>query len=362
MSKDCSQDYPTEPIDSFKLKIDNHYVVKVENSITFQSIWLHILSLFIFSSTFKGAHWAVKALKRTKELASHNHYDYVLTKNTPSFLLGYYLKNKYGIKWVATWNDPYPGEKYPYPYGKGKNYRVGLLDRLQIRVMKKADIHIFPSARIRDYMLSYLAVGQEKCIVIPHVALNIERNSYKCSEQNVLKMIHSGVLSAPRNPRPFLKALSRFYKLFPKKKIQITFMGKFDDDIPSLIDELGLDEIIVFKKPVSYQNSLSILSNYHICLIIEADCEEGIFLPTKVSDFFQCGKRIFALSPRNGVLHDLYQEKCIPYFSYVNDENEIFEELCKVYQEYEKGIIGEEEYQIPCEFSESVVSEQYYSL
>ena len=43
----------------------------------------------------------------------------MITKNYPSELLGYYLKKKYNIKWVATWNDPFPHEKYPHPYGNG---------------------------------------------------------------------------------------------------------------------------------------------------------------------------------------------------------------------------------------------------
>ena len=308
-----------------------------------------------------GAHWAIKALPTMKKFMESNNYDYLLTKNSPSLLLGYYAKKKYGIKWVATWNDPCPDVKYPEPYGKGSQAKVGLLDWLQIRVMKQADVHIFPSSRIKDYMISYLKISEEKCRVIPHVALNTDKTPFLCSEKSVLKMIHSGNLKYPRNPRPFLKALHTFHKAFPERELSVTLMGVFDKDIPSLVNSLELGSIVHLSKAVSYQESISILADYHVCIIIEADCEEGIFLPTKVSDFFQCGKTVFSLSPQNGVLNDLFKKGCISYFSYVNSEEEIYTQLCKIYQDYKLGAFNNNSF-IPAEFSEKVIAQQYASL
>ncbi|MCS2411475.1 hypothetical protein NXY27_20860 [Phocaeicola vulgatus] len=57
-----------------------------------------------------------------KKLFSQNKYDYVLTKDSPSLLLGYYLRKKKGLKWVATWNDPYPESKYGSPDKSGGKF------------------------------------------------------------------------------------------------------------------------------------------------------------------------------------------------------------------------------------------------
>ena len=89
--------------------------------------------------TFKAIHWAVKALPIAEKLVKQNKYDYILTKDAPSFVIGNYLKHKYGIKWIATWNDPYPGVKYPCPYGKGWSASGNVFDKMCTSAMEGAD-------------------------------------------------------------------------------------------------------------------------------------------------------------------------------------------------------------------------------
>lgn len=152
------------------------------------------ISLFYFGVTFKGAHWAVKALPVVKKLFSQNKYDYVLTKDSPSLLLGYYLRKKKGLKWVATWNDPYPESKYPKPYGKGWQCRNSFSDSRLIKMMKNwVDIHIFPSNRIQTYMNHYLCLSSDKMIVVPHVVLD-QKQTLSTPSCDILKIIHYGNL------------------------------------------------------------------------------------------------------------------------------------------------------------------------
>jgi hypothetical protein len=68
--------------------------------------------------------------------------------------------------------------------------------------------------------------------------------------------------------------------------------------------------------------------------IIEAPCQEGIFLPTKVGDYIGCGKYIFTVSPKEGVLSDLYKEGYIQYFSPVTDVAHIKETLQGIYNNF----------------------------
>ena len=281
-----------------------------------------------------------------------------MTKDSPSLLLGCYAKRKKNLKWVAKWNDPYPSNFYPSPYGKGWNFKGTWADRRLIQMMEKfVDIHMFPSQRICDYMLNYLHVSTNKIVISPHVALNDEQKPLLC-DNTKLRIIHSGNLKNPRNPKTFLSALARFVKSHNEAAIEVSILGVFDEEINLYIKELGLSDYIEIKEPIPYEKSLDELANHHIALIIEANCEEGIFMPTKVSDFLQCGKPIFSISPRKGVLNDLYVNNCISYFASVDDENSIYDELVKLYDDFlNRKLFAQTS--IPLSFTEEEIVNQY---
>lgn len=338
ISKDMKwSNYPFQQMNDFGISLHSLTVIGVENKLNFNTILLHILAFFTFGITYKGAHWALLALKKAKQLTQKNNYNYVLTKNAPSELVGYYLKKKYGLKWIATWNDPFPAEKYPEPYGKGIKGKVFIGAKRLIAMMQKyPDKHIFPSYRLRNYMLQYLNITNDKTEIIPHVVLACENDSLN-QKHTYLKLIHTGNVGSPRNPENFLNALHLFYEEKQNYNVEITFMGVLPDNFPDLLLKYNLTGEIKHLPSVEYTKSLQIINTYDVAVIIEAPCEEGIFLPTKVSDYMQCGKQIFAISPAVGVLHDLYEEGNIRYFADCNNVHAIKSMLKTIYDDFLKG-------------------------
>lgn len=354
-------DYKSDELSELGIKLRSLNIVEVDNKMNLKTIWQHLLSLLRFGVVYKGSHWAVAALPIVKRLLKENEYDYVLTKDSPSLLLGCYAKRKKGVKWIAKWNDPYPSNYYPHPYGKGWDFKGTRTDRKLIKMMRKyVDVHMFPSKRILDYMMRYLRLDVNKTIVSPHVALSNEQKPLLCDDSK-LRIIHSGNLKKPRDPKTFLTALARFTQSHTDAQIEVTILGVFDDEVNHYIEELGLSDYIKIKEPVSYDKSLEELANHHVALIIEADCEEGIFMPTKVSDSVQCGKLIFAISPKKGVLNDLYNSNCISYFASVDDVDAIYNELVKLHNDF----LGKKSFvqnSIPLSFTEEEIVNQYLSF
>ena len=356
------QNYKSDTIDKLNLNLNSLHIIEVENKINFRTFFQHILSILLFGAVFKGSHWAVATLPIVKKMIKENNYDYVLTKDAPSLLLGYYLKKHYGIKWVATWNDPYPGEKYPKPYGKGWNSKESLLIKRLIGIMRYADWHIFPSVNLRNYMLKYLNIKLDSTLILPHVVFSDTTTTPLTRRKNKLRIIHSGNIRSPRNPKPLLIALNRLSQEFSDMNLEITFQGVFDESLKSTVDQLDLISFVKFEKAISYSESLLALKDYDIALIIEADCEEGIFLPTKVSDFMQCGIPIFAVSPQIGVLKDLFLKSHISYFAAVSNQDEIYRELKRLYKDFLTNNISKSEINIPRHFTENYIIEQYLKL
>lgn len=328
--------YPSAKLDEYDVDVDSLHVIEVDNRKTIKTFCQHLKSLFHFGVVFHGSHWAAEALPLSIKLYKSNEYDYVLTKSESSFLIGYYLKKHYGAKWVATWNDPYPVVMNPIPYGKGLHYKGNFFWRKVIQIMEKyVDVHVFPNDRLRNYMLQYLNINIDKTIIIPHVVINnTKTEDVQRTADGKIRIIHSGKLANPRNPESFFIGLSRFIKENGENKLILTIQGSVDNQVKELIDKYNLSNVVEIKPPVTYKESLISLKDYHIALIIEANIDEGIFLPTKVSDFMQSKKKIFSVSPRIGVLNDLYENGYISYFASVDNPDEIYKQLRKIYDDF----------------------------
>ena len=351
--------YPKEAID---ININNFYVVETSLKPDFEAIYLHAKAFFQFGITFKGIHWAMKALPIVKKLVKQNKYDYVLTKDGVSYVLGYYLKKKYGLKWISTCNDPFPTNKYPEPYGKGFDAPCTYAEKYAIKAIETSDMIIFPSIRLRDYMLQYLKIDNSQTIIIPHVILDKEKQERKIDYNDKLRIIHSGNLKSPRNPETFLKALNKLKKERGNLDLCVCVQGAFDIEMKSKIEEYNLKENIELIPPMKYSESIEKLKEFDLALIVEAPCAEGIFLPTKVTDFIQEGIRIFSVSPSVGVLNDMYNDGMIEFFADVRSVEDIYNVLSEIYDSYKKGEIKRIKDSDIYTFTEKSIVEHYLSF
>ena len=356
--KNQNQEYGQNSLEELEINLHSINIVEVDNKINLKTIWGHVMCLIKFGIVFKGSHWAYTALKVAEKLVSQNRYDYILTKNLAAPLLGCYLKRKYHIKWVATWNDPYPDCLYPEVYAKMLGGKYDLASKSLIKIINKyTDINIFPSTHLRDHLLPYYKIGKDRTIVIPHVVN--ESELHKTSPHSTLCIIHSGRLAYPRDSRVFLQGLKMFVTDTRCENLKIDFLGSVDDRTKRYIKEYNLNDFVQVKKPVSYKESLDLLDEYDVALIIEAQCK-GVFLPTKVSDFMQKCKAIFAVSPTGGVLNDLYVKGNIQYFADNTRPESVCEELRKIYNDFLRGNIKQT--MIPYEYTEKSVADAYYNL
>lgn len=130
-----------------------------------------------------------------------------------------------------------------------------------------------------------------------------------------------------------------FLEKVPEARIEFTFIGVMDDGFEENVKNKYLTKYVVILDPVSYDESLEIIKNYDIAMIIEAPCYEGIFLPTKVSDYMQCHKHIFSISPKDGVLHDLYSEDIVKYYADCTNVTSILNAIEQMYFDFINGDI-----------------------
>lgn len=333
---------------------DDYYFGKVRNIIEvewyikkdFKRIWNHLKVLIKTGYTYIWGDWAYPAIIESEKLIKKNNYDYIYSFNAPSEVVALYLHKKYGIKWVATWNDPYCWNKYPAPYGNGQDGKVSYFRRKLIRdIGKNVHMNIFPSERLRDYMMGYMSnFDKEKSAICPHLVMpEATYSDAYVLQGETLRILHAGALGKERNPLTFLKGLKLFLDINKEAKIELDLLGVFErtdgSEALDFIENNKLGNFIKFLKPVTYSESLSLISQFDACLLIEAPCQEGIFLPSKVADYMQLNKPIIAVSPALGTLNDMYQKGEIGYFADVRNPEDIATALCDLYSDFTSGCL-----------------------
>ena len=255
--------------------------------------------------------WIGPAVSLGEKLISQKNYDFIISRANPlkSHIAAYYFSKKYGIPWIANFNDPAPGIKYPPPYGKGPFSKVSLrMEKIYRIVSENADWLTFPSERLSRYICSYLGDNKmlhSKSSVIPHITLNRFKRVQKLNKPHFV-MAHIGSVVPPRDSTTFLQGVKNFIGGGENQySISVKFIGNYPEDLVEKIDKFGLQKVVELVSPVNYISSLEFLSEADVLVIIEALCPEGIFLPGKFVEYVNTGKPILALSPPKGTLKDI---------------------------------------------------------
>lgn len=253
-----------------------------------------------------GCRWAAHAIDLALKMHSQKRYDVIISRSLPDagHLAGMITSRKTGLPWVANWNDP-TGDKHPPPYGKGPQVNLGFFyERLLSDVSNGASWHTFPSERMRNYIRKYLKIGSNSSI-IRHVSLNVNHDvAYK--KGRVFTLCYAGYLSPHRNPECFLSGVAAFTKdVHLKDELRIIIIGLDNVGVRELAIRLDLTKYLQVLGNLSYKETLAILAQSDVLVILEAPCEEGIYLPAKFIDYVQTSRPILAISPRRSEVADI---------------------------------------------------------
>lgn len=236
-------------------------------------------------------------------------FDLVYSRSLPMFahVAGYWTARKLARPWVVNINDPWDEHLFPGVRDCRVSRVHAFLSRFWLRrTLASADAVIFPNLRLARYILD-LAGTRRSTEVIPHVGAAAP--SPAVGQGFVL--VHAGKLGAAevtgRSTRTLLAGLRQFLSLetVARKTTQLRLVGPQDSESVDLIRELNLEDVVTWVGQVTYEQSLEHIAAASVCLLIEAEMKEGIYLPSKLADYLAARKPVLALSPGSGVVADL---------------------------------------------------------
>lgn len=309
----------------------------------------------IFSETDDIKKWTEEGI--TKFSNNCSGYDFVMSRSmapeSHEIALTIKAKNP-DLLWIASFGDPIANNPYnkltmhesPYKVkGKGilsfsfryiispkriiknllwnyknKKYiknctRILKDEKLQDIVLKKADVIIFNNEYQMNYMLeNYDDSIKKKALLLYH---GYDKDFYKKSSKKINEkytISHLGHLDDIRTPRNFLKALSRLKKELPNlyDKLQVNLYGEMSDKDKIFIVDNDLYDVVKFKKPVKYFESLKVMQQSDLLLLIDANLgtviPNNIFYAAKLADYIGSKSNIFGITMQEGPSYNIIKD------------------------------------------------------
>lgn len=259
------------------------------------------------------ARWIGAVVRKAQVLDREHRFGLVYSRSLPMFshIAGYWCSKVLRLPWVANINDPWDLFFFP-GVTRGKASLGRMLSRFWLRrTLRTADLVTYPSARLRDYHLSLAGIDHPSEI-IPHVGFDLPAVSRPASDQAAsFTLVHVGKLGTNeitgRSSKALLLGLREFLNTCPSAVgvTKLILVGPEDPATQAWIDELQLHNAVKAVGRVSYEESLTWINSATICVLVEANTQEGIYFPSKLVDYISADKPVLALSPRVGVIADM---------------------------------------------------------
>ena len=304
--------------------------------------------------------WSLPAYFNGLKVIKNNKIDLIYSTGGAwsAHLAAYWLKRKTKISWIAEIHDPLVQRENKLNFELKTSSKSD--EKKKYWLEKKICINANLVWWFTDGALEFAKKrnpnlgreGNAKGIVIIPGANppNIEKhvNSTKHKFGNYLNISHFGSLTNDRSLMDILKVLPSFFSKYPqaKKHIRFNIFGsQLDTKSRNWLSKFSFTENIIehgrlefdFFKGLSGREQIAIkMQKSDILLLLHGNtewCRE--YIPSKLYDYFWTNRPIWGIIHENPQLAHLLNERN-SYVSDVENTNSIFENLKKIYSQWEE--------------------------
>ncbi len=209
--------------------------------------------------------------------------------------------------WIAQFSDPWAGNPLE------TEWRARLCaKRNELKTVPRSDYVIHNSERSLELMKRNRSISREASSrVIRHPfdeALYPQRAK---ARNNAITLRHVGTLFGRRSPELFFRALKGIVEERPelRQRLRVELIGSIEDKLMTTEAAKSLVNTIVhIIPPTDYVKSLELMYDADINLLIEANTDRSLFMPSKLSDYIGASRPILGLVPKGPVrdaIHDV---------------------------------------------------------
>lgn len=297
--------------------------------------------------------WDVSgAVKSGKKMIRSTRPDVILVNADPwsGLLVGQKLSRWSGIPWVADFRDPWTAF----------DEKLAMRPKPVQKIIRYYERKFFESAA--SVIFNTELALKAYCKLYPEGIKGINnkftyiRNAYNPSlmnpasmERGTGKLFVFGYFGSFRefvSPKSLLEGFSDFVSSgsFTPQEVTFQLTGRANDEFYYYVDQLGLSEYVNVNPSVAYEDSLKILRQWNVLLLV-VDLTYRLMVPAKLYDYLYARRPILALSG-NDEVNSIIENTSSGNFVSNHDVESIAELFKKMYRNHQGSALLDNESQI----------------
>jgi len=237
-----------------------------------------------------------------KRMKKEGEYDRVIAFIFPPSV---YLHAKKGLvdhRWIFDLQESVtPQYKIVPRRSKIQKLRMPALIRLEQKALHQAGCVVFTATTNQKAYIDNGLVPEHKTRHIPYFYDSEVFDHSETETPNGFEIRYFGTFDwrGSRSPRVFLQSLARFLEQHKEARevTSFTFYGTWLAEHNSMIEELGLTDVVDIKEGVPYDEYLEKVRSAPVLLLV-VSAEHNLFMPSKIVDYFGAARPILAFLPK----------------------------------------------------------------
>lgn len=280
--------------------------------------------------------WIKPSVKYLSAYIQNNDIDVVISTGPPhsTHLIGMALKDKFAVKWIADFRDPWTDIDYfhtlPLTSRSKQKHLV-----LEQTVLKKADAVIVVGKTMKENYKKF-----NKNIHVISNGFDTITEAFKGGLDQKFTLTHVGLMNADRNPIILWEALSELIESNSEfaADIQVKLIGKVDDEVRRSIREEKLEskmqwiDYLPHKQVMEHQRAAQVL----LLAVNKVPAAKGI-VTGKIFEYLQAERPVLAIAPEDGDLAEIINNSNAGTVVDFEDKERLKKTIKNLYQQFKLG-------------------------
>ncbi len=298
-----------------------------------QRTFNYIRANYFIPDARKG--WNSYALKAASEILKSEKFDAIITTGPPqsTHLIGYKLKKKFNIPWLADFRDPWVNVFYNklFPRTASSIQKDQALEDL---VLKNADTTLVVSPGLKAEFED--RAKNIEVIYNGFDAQDLPEASKTKNEKFTLSYI--GNFKPNQNCKMLWKAISNFIETKEDLCFKLNLVGNVDPLVKNSIAEFGLDEYVHFEPYKPHKEAtLEMVNSDGLLFIIPQTADNDLILTGKLFEYLASGTPFLSVGPINGNAAEIIEKSDRGFmYSYENGQA-IGTRIKNLYENWERS-------------------------
>ena len=245
--------------------------------------------------------WNKKAIPEIEKIIKKEKIDFIITTGPPhsTHLIGLEIKNKYNLKWVADFRDPWTEVYYNNLFKRTK--RADLKDKsLEKTVLNKADLVLTVGPSMKKMLADKLPNNESKV----HAILNgfdEEKLSFiQGKRYQEFTIAHIGIWTLQQANTEIVSALKQIASENKDWQIRFVLVGNIHPEIIQNLQNIP-NLIVDHRGKVSHQDALQEMMNADLLLNCQADIPNSkLIISGKHMEYLATGNNMIVIGNKEG--------------------------------------------------------------